>query len=241
MRNSRSRRSRIGRPLHCGCSTVVTIAPQFLTSSSSSFQIESTCSFGKIDRGLKRADSWALDGHKWLQVPYDSGFAIVRDRAAHARAMAKTAGYLNEAEDDGRHPALYVPELSRRARGFAVWAMLQSLGREGLVERVRRHCAAARELALRCMRMEGVGVVNPVVLNQLALDFGPRTQSVCDAINEQGDFCLRTAEWRGRTILRVSFSGESSDVATAHRLADRIEAALAQISDDLGESPTTLS
>ena len=178
-------------------------------------------------RGLERADSWALDGHKWLQVPYDCGFAIVRDRAAHARAMAKTAGYLNEAEGDGRHPALYVPELSRRARGFAVWAMLQSLGREGIVELVRRHCAAARELALRCLRMEGVGVLNPVVLNQLSLDFGPRTQAVCDAINAEGDFLLRTAVWRGRTILRVSFSGEGSDVATAHRLADRIEAALA--------------
>jgi len=191
-------------------------------------------------RGLERADSWSLDGHKWLQVPYDSGFAIVRDRAAHARSMAKVAGYLNIVEGEGRNPADYAPELSRRARGFAVWTMLQTLGRNGLVAMVRRHCAAARELALHCVRMDGVDMVAPVVLNQVALDFGPYTRAVCDSLNAEGDFFLRTAEWRGRTILRISFAGEASDVVTAARLADRIESVLARLARESSADPAIM-
>ena len=176
-----------------------------------------------LSRGIERADSWSVDGHKWLQVPYDSGFAIVRDRTAHARAMAKSAGYLNVAEGEGRNPGDYHPELSRRARGFAVWAMIQALGRQGIADLVRRHRDAARELARRCEGLPGVRLVNEVVLNQVTLDLGERTQAACDAMNRDG-FFLRTAEWQGRTVLRVSFAGEANDVGTARRLADRLEA-----------------
>ncbi|MDJ1017667.1 MAG: pyridoxal-dependent decarboxylase, partial [Paracoccaceae bacterium] len=93
--------------------------------------------------GVERADSWSTDAHKWLQVPYDSGLAIVRDAEAHRRAMDVTAGYLSEAPEDGRNPTHFGPELSRRARGFAVWAILKSLGREGVAALVRRHCDGA--------------------------------------------------------------------------------------------------
>jgi glutamate/tyrosine decarboxylase-like PLP-dependent enzyme len=182
-----------------------------------------------LTRGIERADSWAVDAHKWLQVPYDSGFAIVRDRKAHQRAMSKSAGYLNEEAGEGRNPADYNPELSRRARGFAVWAMLQTLGRNGIRAIVRNHCEAARELADRCARKGGVKVLNDVVLNQVALDLGPAAQSICDQINGTGDFFVRTAQWRGLTILRVSFCGEANDVSTARSLASRIETAVAEL------------
>jgi glutamate/tyrosine decarboxylase-like PLP-dependent enzyme len=99
--------------------------------------------------GGELADSWAVDGHKWLQLPYDAGFAIVRDRQTHQRAMGMSASYLNRGADDGRNPSDWVPELSRRARGFAAWAVMQTLGRSGIREMVERHCACARQLAQR--------------------------------------------------------------------------------------------
>jgi cysteine synthase len=181
-----------------------------------------------LTRGIERADSWSVDAHKWLQVPYDSGFAIVRDRRAHRRTMSKSAGYLNQEAGEGRNPADYNPELSRRARGFAVWAMLQSLGRNGITAMVSKHCEAAREFADHCARIVGVKVLNDVVLNQVALDLGPATQSICDRINETGNFFVRTAQWRGGTILRVSFCGEGNDVSTARKLASCVEVAVAE-------------
>jgi glutamate/tyrosine decarboxylase-like PLP-dependent enzyme len=107
-------------------------------------------------RGIERADSWAVDGHKWLQMPYDSGFAIVRHSDAHRRAMDITASYLTEDPRDGRNPTHFGPELSRRARGFAAWVMLQTLGRKGVAEIVRRHCACARLVAERLVPVPGM-------------------------------------------------------------------------------------
>ncbi|MFP4005003.1 MAG: pyridoxal phosphate-dependent decarboxylase family protein, partial [Alphaproteobacteria bacterium] len=113
-------------------------------------------------RGVERADSWITDGHKWLQVPYDSGFAIVKDAAAHRRAMDITASYLTHDPDDGRNPTHFGPELSRRARGFAVWAVLQALGRKGVEELVSRHCACAAHIAERLSAEDGIEVLNEV-------------------------------------------------------------------------------
>ncbi len=136
--------------------------------------------------------------------------------------MTKSAGYLTEDAGDGRNPSAYVPELSRRARGFALWAMLQALGRNGIARLVEQHCAAAARLAERCERIPGVTVLNDVVLNQVALSFGERTQEVCDRLNETGRFFLRTADWRGETIMRVSFSGYPTNEETADELARAI-------------------
>jgi glutamate/tyrosine decarboxylase-like PLP-dependent enzyme len=179
-----------------------------------------------LAEGAELADSWAVDGHKWLQTPYDSGFAIVRDPAAARRAMGKEAGYLTTDADDGRNPSNFVPELSRRARGFAAWAMLQALGRDGIRHLVEKHCLAARRFSERCGALRAVRVVNRVVLNQVVLDLGPHTRDVCDTLNGTGRFFLRTAEWQGRTVLRVSFAGHPSSEDTADALADALTSIL---------------
>ena len=99
--------------------------------------------------GVEKADSWVTDGHKWLQLPFDSGFVFIRNADAHLRAMATTASYLPARESGDRVPSSLVPELSRRARGFAAWAMLKTLGREGVAELVERHCTLASQMAGR--------------------------------------------------------------------------------------------
>lgn len=177
----------------------------------------------------ERADSWSVDGHKWLQMLYDSGFAIVRDRDAHRRAMDISASYLNESPGDGRNPTHFNPELSRRARGFAAWMMLQVLGRAGVAEIVRRHCACAALVGEKCAAVDGIEVLNRVCLNQVILSFGPgddaATQRVADLVNARGNFFLRTADWKGRRVLRVSVISNETDLEVAGELADAIIAA----------------
>jgi len=182
--------------------------------------------------GVERADSWSVDGHKWLQVPYDSGFAIVRDAGAHRRAMDISASYLSESPGDGRNPTHYNPELSRRARGFAVWMMIQVLGRKGIAEMVRRHCACAALIAERCRAVDGIEVLNEVRLNQVVLSFrgdeddrgaDALAEKMADALNATGRFFLRTADWKGRRVLRISVISNSTDRGVAEELAGEIE------------------
>ena len=119
--------------------------------------------------GVADADSWATDAHKWLNVPYDSGLAFVRD-AEHLRgAMSMTAAYLPQGGH--REPLLYVPELSRRARGVDIWAALKSLGRSGLAELIDRNCRCARRFA-DGLAGAGFEILNDVVLNQVLVSFG---------------------------------------------------------------------
>ncbi|HEU0202243.1 MAG TPA: pyridoxal-dependent decarboxylase, partial [Burkholderiaceae bacterium] len=122
--------------------------------------------------GIEAADSWAVDGHKWLQLPYDAGFAIVRHAEAHRRAMSLSASYLTHGAQEGRNPSDWVPELSRRARGFAAWVVMQTLGRAGISAMVERHCAGARQLAEHVAGVPGIRVLNEVCLNQVTLSFG---------------------------------------------------------------------
>ncbi|MDH3242602.1 MAG: aminotransferase class V-fold PLP-dependent enzyme [Alphaproteobacteria bacterium] len=191
-----------------------------------------TAGLKELAAGAERADSWAVDGHKWIQVPYDSGYAIVRDSAAHRRAMDITASYLSEAPGDGRNPTHYNPELSRRARGFATWAMLQALGRAGIAEMIERHCRCARLIAERLAAVEGITVLNRVEINQVILTFArfegdgeadALTERVAASINESGGFFLRTADWKGRRVLRVSVIENETDEDTAASLAREIE------------------
>jgi glutamate/tyrosine decarboxylase-like PLP-dependent enzyme len=114
----------------------------------------------RLAAGFEKADSWATDGHKWLQTPYDCGYAIVRDTAAHRRAMSITASYLPQVAEGERSPSHLVPELSRRARGFATWAMIRALGRHGIAEMVERHCRIARRMADRLAREPGIEILN---------------------------------------------------------------------------------
>jgi glutamate/tyrosine decarboxylase-like PLP-dependent enzyme len=157
--------------------------------------------------GLEGADSWSVDGHKWLQLPYDSGFAIVRDTEAHQRAMSVCASYLPAANDDAYDPGQFVPELSRRARGFACWAMLRVLGRQGIARLVQGHCAMTRRLAARLAAEPGVEVLNAPHLNQLVVAFGgddALTRAVIARLRAQNEHLALGAAWKGRWALRVS-------------------------------------
>ena len=157
-----------------------------------------------LAEGIERADSWATDLHKWLNVPYDSGVAFVRDGDALRNAMAVTAEYL-PTDSANRNPSDYTPELSRRARGVEVWAALASLGRSGVSEMVSRHCRQARRFA-EGLRAAGFEILAEVVLNQVLVAFGDatRTARVIEAIQAEGTCWAGITIWQGRTAMRIS-------------------------------------
>jgi len=169
--------------------------------------------------GLELADSWSVDGHKWLQTPYDCAYAIVKDRAAHARSMRIPASYLPSSGDDARNPSDFVPELSRRARGFATWAMIRRLGRRGIAEMVTRHCAQARLFAQKLAEAPGLTVMNEVVLNQVAVHFGSdaQTKAVIARVQADGICFVGGAEWRGKQVMRISVINENTTEADVER------------------------
>lgn len=171
--------------------------------------------------GLELADSWAVDGHKWLQTPYDCGYAIVKHPDAHVRAMQISASYLPGAGDGARNPSDYAPELSRRARGFATWAMIRRLGRSGVAELVARNCACARRFAQVLAAEPGVEIVNEVVLNQVAVRFGDdeQTKAVIARLQAGGETFVGGALWRGRWIMRISVSNANTTEADVDRAA----------------------
>jgi glutamate/tyrosine decarboxylase-like PLP-dependent enzyme len=169
--------------------------------------------------GLERADSWATDAHKWLNVPYDSGLAIVADRAAHRRAMTIAAAYL--APSEHRENFDYVPESSRRARGFAVYAALRCLGRRGVAELVERCCRHAARMA-ELLTAGGAEVLNDVVLNQVLVSFGERTPDVIAAAQRDGTCWVGGTVWRGRPAMRVSVSGWATTDEDVERSAAAI-------------------
>ena len=182
--------------------------------------------------GVEAADSWATDGHKWLQLPYDSGIAIVRDAEAHRRAMTIAASYLPKAEAE-HDPSLYTPELSRRARGFAAWAVIKAFGRAGIADMVRRHCAFARRVAARISEEPGVKVLNEVCLNQVILAFGEggveadnaSTRAVIERRQRENIVFAVGAGWRERWVMRLSIISAPLTEADIDRLADAIIAA----------------
>ncbi len=163
-------------------------------------------------RGLAEADSWATDAHKWLNVPYDSGLAFVRDKAALSRAMSVAAAYLPEGER--REPSHYTPELSRRARGVEVWAALKSLGRAGLADLVERTCAHATRFA-DGLRAAGFAVLNDVVLNQVLVSFGDddTTRRVIARLQADGTCWCGGTVWQERYAMRISVSSWATTAA----------------------------
>lgn len=172
-----------------------------------------------LGEGLELADSWSVDGHKWLQTPYDCAYAIVRDREVHLRAMQIAASYLPASAGADRAPADYVPELSRRARGFATWAMIRLLGRQGIADMVSRHCALARRFAQKLGAEPGVEIMNTVVLNQVAVHFGSdtQTQAVIARVQASGECFVAGANWRGKAIMRISVTNENTTEADVDR------------------------
>ena len=181
--------------------------------------------------GVERADSWATDAHKWLNVPYDSGIAIVGDRAVHRAALALTAAYFVET-DAGRDNVAYVPETSRRARGFPVYAALRTLGRRGVAELVQRCCDLARHMAGALAAEPGMRVLNDVVLNQVlvALDDPGATGVVLARIQADGTCWLGGTTWKGAPAIRVSFSNWSTTPEDVTRSAAAIAEAVRQAS-----------
>ena len=155
--------------------------------------------------GLGRADSWATDGHKWLNVPYDCGIALVRDETSLRASMALSAAYLPPSET--RDPMHYGPDASRRARGVDVWAALKFLGRDGVAELVARCCGHAARIASE-LGSAGFDVLNDVVLNQVLVDFGgeARTLRAIDAIQRDGTCWAGVSRWHDRTVMRISVS-----------------------------------
>jgi glutamate/tyrosine decarboxylase-like PLP-dependent enzyme len=165
---------------------------------------------------VERADSWATDAHKWLNVPYDSGLVFCAHPAAHRAAMSVRAAYLEHAEGGERDPLDHNPEFSRRARGFAVYAALRALGRTGMAVLVERCCALARRFADQLDAADGVAVLNDVVLNQVLVRFeGPdeHTRAVLDAVRRDGTCFMSGTAWQGRPAMRVSVTNWSTDEA----------------------------
>lgn len=156
--------------------------------------------------GVAGADSWATDAHKWLNVPYDSGLAFVREPLHLRAAMSSSAAYLTMTEN--REPDQYTPEMSRRARGVEVWAALRSLGRNGLAGMIERSCRHAARFAAG-LRAAGHDVLNEVVLNQVVVTFGDaeRTLRVIKRIQDEGSTWCGQTHWHGRTAMRISVSG----------------------------------
>jgi glutamate/tyrosine decarboxylase-like PLP-dependent enzyme len=161
--------------------------------------------FAHLIEGVAAADSWATDAHKWLNVPYDSGLAFVRDSSALKSAMSVTAAYLPQGEH--REPSQYTPELSRRARGVEIWAALHSLGRSGLSAMIERNCDYARRFATELQR-GGAEILNEVVLNQVLVSFGDaaRTRQVVAKVQQDGTCWCGPTEWQGRAAMRISVS-----------------------------------
>ena len=158
-----------------------------------------------LTAGMADADSWTIDAHKWLNVPYDSGMLFVRDRESLEAAMTPPVAYLPQSEC--REPWKYTPEASRRARGVEVWAVLRCLGRSGVAELIERTCAHATRFA-DGLREAGYSVLNDVVLNQVLVSFGDddTTRRLLAAVQVDGTCWCSAATWRGRTAMRISVS-----------------------------------
>jgi glutamate/tyrosine decarboxylase-like PLP-dependent enzyme len=164
--------------------------------------------------GIARADSWATDAHKWLNVPYDSGVVMVRDREAHRAATAIGASYLVAGSEGQRDGSDWVPELSRRARGFTAYAALRSLGRRGVADLIERCCTRARQMASLLAAGPGVTILNDVVLNQVLVRFTPADGGDADALTREvirrvqadGTCWLGGTTWNDAAAMRVSVS-----------------------------------
>jgi glutamate/tyrosine decarboxylase-like PLP-dependent enzyme len=188
--------------------------------------------------GHERADSWATDAHKWLNVPYDSGLAFVADPVAHQRAMSPPpAAYMPYGEQ--RDQVTWVPEFSRRARGFTIYAALRTLGRDGVRQQVERCCALARRVAERLDAADQAEVLNDVVLNQVLVRFHPPgggdtdglTRDVIRRVQEEGTIWLSGTTWHDMAAMRISLSNWSTSEADADRAVDAILRAAGPIAD----------
>jgi glutamate/tyrosine decarboxylase-like PLP-dependent enzyme len=187
--------------------------------------------------GVERADSWATDAHKWLNVPYDSGIAFCAHPEAHQAAMGIRAGYLVHADADGPRDELdWNPDFSRRARGFPVYAAIRSLGRSGVAELVERCCAHAQRFAEALAATPGVELLNDVVLNQVLVRFldddgahDAYTRAVVSAVQEDGTCWLSGTVWHGIAAMRISICNWSTTSEDVDRSLEAIVRAATEV------------
>jgi glutamate/tyrosine decarboxylase-like PLP-dependent enzyme len=177
-------------------------------------------------RGIERADSWATDAHKWLNVPYDSGIAVCAHPRSHSAALSASGSYLvfGEAERDEVH---WNPEHSRRARGFAVYAALRALGRRGVETLVDSCCEQAQTFAQQLEQL-GAEVLNDVVLNQVLFRFADDalTQRVLASVQQGGEAWMGGTVWQGRPAIRLSVSNWQTTAEDVNRTIESFRTAL---------------
>jgi len=188
-----------------------------------------------LTAGIERADSWATDAHKWLNTPYDCGLAVVADAAAHRAAMTVRASYFEAAAGDARDPIDWNPEWSRRARGFAVWAALRELGREGVADLIERCCAHAAALAHGIAVLPGAELVAAPVLDQALVRFRDPaggdddawTERVIASLNAGGEAFFGGVTHAGHRAMRISVVNWRTTDTDVARTVDAVAAALA--------------
>ncbi len=191
-----------------------------------------------LTHGIERADSWATDGHKWLNVPFDCGFAFVRDRAAHCASMTVSADYIT-VEGQARNEIDWNPEWSRRSRGFTVYAAIKELGRQGLEQLIDRSCAQAKAIVTGIGRLSGAEVLWMPQLNQGLVrfldtragtgeaDHAARTDAVIAAISATGEAFFSGTNWHGKRAMRVSVVNWRTSESDVQRTVKAVASVLA--------------
>ena len=175
--------------------------------------------------GIEQADSWTTDAHKWLNVPYDSGLAVVAHPAPHRAAMSLHASYLVRGDDEERVGMDWVPESSRRGRVVPLYALCRALGRDGIRKMVLRNCELAQRMAAALAREAGIHVLNDVALNQVLARFGDSdqtTQGVIRRVQTDGTCWVGGARWQGRDVMRISVSNWSTTEADIDQSVEAI-------------------
>lgn len=183
-------------------------------------------------RGVAGADSWSVDAHKWLNVPYDCGIAIVADAGSHRASMSTTTSYLVKSDGAERDPVDWTPEFSRRARALPVYATLRHLGRAGVADLVDRCCALTRRLVDRLAASPDVAILNDVVLNQALVRFrddDATTREVIARVQREGTCWLGGTTWKGRAAMRLSLVNHLTTEDDVDRSAGAILACLGQV------------
>ncbi|MHB1138168.1 MAG: pyridoxal phosphate-dependent decarboxylase family protein [Microthrixaceae bacterium] len=179
--------------------------------------------------GVEGADSWATDGHKMLNVPYDCGIAICAHPTAHLAAISVHADYLMHSHDERRDGVDWTPDFSRRARGIALFAALRSLGRQGLEELIDRCCANARRMGAGLQKVDGAEVLNRIAYNQVLVGFSDdaRTAAVIEHLQRGGECWVAGTHWHDRDAMRISITGYRTTAADVDRTVEAIRDALA--------------
>jgi glutamate/tyrosine decarboxylase-like PLP-dependent enzyme len=196
--------------------------------------VASSKRFRHLVKGIEKADSWATDAHKWLNVPYDSGIAFVADSDAHKTAMTIPASYVVEV-DNVRDQFEWGPEWSRRARGIPIYAALRTLGRNGVADMIERCCDLTQDFVTKLGKLPGVEVLTTPIINQGLVrfldpdgDHDKRTDDIINRINETGEAWFGPTTWQGKRVMRVSMSNFRTT-------ADDIDRAIAAFKEILGD------